>query len=123
MADCFAFDERLGNAFHFDGRLQTGLEAFFFERSLKGQSVDDGGQHPHVVALYSIHALSRALHAPEDVAPADDQAYLDAFPGDALDVLGVLCEALGIYSVILFAHQGFSAKFEQDSTVFHGAMW
>ena len=78
------------------GRLQAGFKAFFFQCTLEGQSVDDGGQHPHVVALNPIHALGSSLHAPEDVAPADDQAYLDAFLGDALDVLGILREALGV---------------------------
>src|SRR5687767_15891914 len=45
---------------------------------LHGEAVDDGRQHPHVVAGGAIHALRACGHAAEDVASANDDTDLHA---------------------------------------------
>ena len=56
---------------------------------MQRQRVDYRGEHPHLVALYAVEAAADALQTAEDVAAADDDAYLGACGGRGADLFGV----------------------------------
>ena len=58
MTDGTATDEHLGDLPHLDGGLHAGVNVHFFERVLKGQRVDDCGEHAHVIGRNAVKPLS-----------------------------------------------------------------
>jgi hypothetical protein len=78
MADGAAADEGLGNLIHLNGRLHAGKDILFFESILQRKSVDDGGQHAHVVGGDAIHVLGLFGNPAEEIATAYDNGHLDA---------------------------------------------
>jgi len=71
-------DEGLGNLIHGDGGLDAGSHIHFFEAIHDGETVDDGGEHAHVISRGAIYTASLALETAEDVAPANDDADFNA---------------------------------------------
>ena len=85
------------------------LHAVVLQRRLQRQRVDDRGQHAHLVALHAVETLLGPGHAAEDVAAADDDAYLYAACCRRLDLLGIGLQHLGRKSVVSVALQRFAA--------------
>jgi hypothetical protein len=112
VTDRPAPDERLGHGAHLDGRDDARHHALLLERVLHGQPVDDGRQHAHVVARGAIHAFCAGRHAAEDIAPADDDADLDAEALYVLDVHGDAGGDGGIDAEGVFAHQRLPRQFQ-----------
>jgi len=117
MPDGPATDERLGDLFHFDARLQARVESGLLERVLQRHRVDHGGQHAHVVGMGPLHATRGVLHAPKDVAAADDDAHGHAQFDHLADLPGVGFQHVPVDAVGLAAHEGLAAQFEQDAAV------
>ena len=67
-----------GDLVHLDGGHDTTEEAELFDSVLKGDGVDDGGEHAHVVGGDAVHVDGLLGDATEEVASADDDAYLAA---------------------------------------------
>ena len=72
-----------------------------------------------VVAFHAVESLAGALKSPEDVAAADDDAYLDSRSDDGFDLLRIAVEHVGRKTVFLNPLQGFAAEFQEYSVVFH----
>lgn len=94
---------------HVDGGEDAGFLADGVEGRTEGDGVDSGGQHSHLIAFHAIEALGGSAESAEDVASADDDAYLDAEGGDRLDLRGVFRETVFVDTVLLGAHERFAA--------------
>ena len=79
--------------------------------------VDDGGQHPHLVALDAVEALHGPLQSAEDVASANDDAHLYAHVAYFLDLFGVLHQPLFVEDARLVSFQALAAELEEDAFV------
>src|SRR5579862_4508651 len=89
-----------------------------FESALEREAVDDGCEHPHVVAGHLIDAVGGMFHSAVNVAAADDNADLHAKSLHLADFLGITANDIGIDPEILLPHQRFTADFEKDARVF-----
>lgn len=100
MAHGAAADVGLGDFVHLDGGHDAAEEAELFDGVLKGDGVDDGGEHAHVVGGDTIHVDGLLGDSAEEVASANDDADLAAegvnggdFGGYFVDKDGVNAEA------------------------------
>lgn len=109
MADGPAADVRLGHLLYADGRNQASKDAQSFQGALQCHAVDNGGEHPHIVALHAFDSGGFGLEAPEDITTADDDGYFHALFDEFLDFFGIMLEHCGGDSVALLPHQGFTA--------------
>ncbi len=97
---------------HADGGQHAGLDAGGRECRTQGEAVDDGGQHAHLVALDAVEAFAGAAQSAEDVASADDDAYLYAHVADFFYLCCVLGKALLVDAVLPGAHEAFAAELQ-----------
>ena len=70
-------DVGFGDLTDLERRLDPSRHPGPLQRVLQGQAVHHCREHPHVVALRSVHPDAGALEAAEDVSPPDDDADLD----------------------------------------------
>ena len=122
MAHRTAANEWFGDLFQLDGRLEAGVHASALEGALQSHGVDDRRQHAHVVALGSFHTAFFGLHSAEDVSTSDHDGHLEPRIHDGFDFLRVLLQSVVVNAKLLLAHQRFTAEFEEDSFVLHGAV-
>ena len=108
-------DIRLGELLHLDGCHDAALDAELLKAVLKGEGVEGGRDHSHVIGSGAVHLF--ALPAAPDIAAADDDADLDAelLYGDYLTA--DLGDDVVIEHVSASARQRLAGKFEQDSFV------
>ncbi len=76
MAGRTRADVGLGDLVHGDGRLHPDLHAALLQRILKGQGVDDGRKHAHVVRAGAFHLAAAVFDAAPEVAAADHDAEI-----------------------------------------------
>ena len=69
----------------------------------------------HLVALHTVEALRGTAQSAEDVAAADDDAYLHAHLVDFLNLSCIRSEPFGVDAVALFAHQTLAAELQENS--------
>ena len=86
---------------------------------LDGECVDDRGEHSHLVALTAFETGRRALHAPEDVAAADDHRHLHAGIHRRFDFVGVMHNVIVTYTISIVARQRLTTQFQQYAFVLH----
>jgi hypothetical protein len=72
---------------------------------------------PHVVARDAVHAGSSEAGAPKKVAPADDDADLDAELAHGTDLVREPLQELRIDTVIGVAHEGFTGQLDHDAAM------
>ncbi len=113
--DGFPFVVELADGLHAYGRHDLCLYAYCAESAAEGKGVDDGGAHAHLVALYPVEAFLAAAEAAEDVAAADDDAYLHAAVVNFLNLRCVVAEALRVYAEALVAHEALAGELEQNA--------
>jgi len=114
-----ALDEGLGDAVHRDGGHHAHFQAGLLQPVHERQAVDDGREHPHVVARGAVGAVgARAGETAEDVAAADDDRHLRAELAEGLELLGEPVEhgridgfAGGVVA------EGFPADLQHDAAV------
>ena len=111
-------DERLRNLAHLDRRLHPGLDTDLLERVLQREAVDHRRQHAHLIADDAVDPPALAVHAAEDVSPADHDGDLRAHvprafhaPGHGRDYARVNAQP---GALVL---QRLSAELENDSAV------
>src|SRR5262245_18279066 len=95
MADRTPTNERLGHLGHGDGTLNPRGHAEFLERILQGESVDDGGEHAHVITCGAVDAPFAPLQTAEDVTTSDDDHDFDVQLAHPLDLPGDIMHCLG----------------------------
>ena len=88
MANSAAEDKWLGYVFHFNGCLNTGLDADLLERAPQRESVDHGSKHPHVIRRGAIHPAIRRRKTAPDISAADHHCHLDAEIAHLFDAFG-----------------------------------
>src|SRR6267154_2535644 len=71
-------DKRLGNFFHFDGAQHAREHAFFFQRVLQRQRVDDRREHAHVVAGGAVDLKAFLPGPAENISAAHHDRRLHA---------------------------------------------
>ena len=114
-----AEDERLGNLVHRDGALHAGVDAELLEAIHERETVDDRGEHAHVVAGGAVDPALLAVETAKDVAAADDDADLHAECLDLLHLLADLFQGFGVDRIAgLAAAQHLAGKLEHDALVF-----
>jgi len=92
-------------------------DADFLQSILKGDSIDDCSQKPHLIGRNSINALGRSPNAAEDIAPSDHDGDLDA---ETLNLFDFLSDGLSrpeINPERMFSKERLSRKLEQDAGV------
>src|SRR5262245_66239799 len=111
-------NERLGDLGHRDGALDSSGYAVLFQRVLQGEGVDDGGQHPQLIAGRPFHAPFASGQAAEDVAPADDDDDLDAELANFTDLAGHVVNGFRANTDARLASQRLATELEQNATIF-----
>ena len=109
-------DVGLGDLGHVDGRLDTGGLPQLLEGVLKGQGVDRGGEHAHVVGLGPVHPCAGAGHPAPDVAAADHHGYVDLKLGAYVgDIAGYATDDVTVDSVAGLSGEGLSGDLQDDT--------
>src|SRR4029453_3598489 len=103
-----------------DGGDDARWQAELLERILQRKSVDDGGEHAHVVGRRPIHSARAGGEPPKNIAASDDDGRFYAERVGVGDVLGNLRRHRGIDAELLLAHQRFAGKLEKYSPVERG---
>ncbi len=90
----------------------------FFQRTLHRHTVDDRGQHPHVVALHAVDAGFFNGGATKDIAAADDNGDFYARVVHPANFSGVIIQYVKVDDLAFVAAvKGFAAEFEENSFV------
>src|SRR4051794_38094709 len=61
-------DERLCDLVHLDGGHHTRVDLLLFERILQGDTVDDGGEHAHVISCHAVHTTCLHRHPAKEIS-------------------------------------------------------
>src|SRR5690606_20113348 len=112
MAHRTSPDKGFANLLHFDRRQQTCFEFYFLHTILKSHALDNGGTRPRSVCFSAAHAAFFGAKTTIDIATADDDSDFHALRMDFFNILGILSDTIDVNSIILVAHEGFSAEFE-----------
>ena len=78
VTDRAAPDKGLRDLSHFNRGLNARIDAHFLERILKRQSIDDRGQHPHIIAADPIHAGCAHGNSTDNIASSNRGRDLDS---------------------------------------------
>ena len=117
VADGAAADEGFGDGLDHDGALGAGDHVGALEGVLKGDDVDDGGEHTGVVGGGAVHAPGGAILAAPDVSAADDDGELYAGLPGGLDLGGDVSDGSSVYAVADGAAEGFTTELQDDALV------
>ena len=112
-----AADVRFGDLVHFDGRHDAAEETELFDGVLKGDGVDDSGQHAHVIGGDAVHVDGLLGDAAEEISSSDDDAYLAAEGVNCSDFSGDFVDEDGVDTKAFTSGQGFARDLEKDSFV------
>ena len=107
----------LGNLVHLDGGHDAAVKAEFFDGVLKGDGVDDGGEHAHVVGGDAVHIDSLLGYSAEEVSSTDDDGDLAAESVDCGDFCGYFVDKYGVDAEAFAGGEGFARYLEEDSFV------
>jgi hypothetical protein len=99
--------------------------ATLLHRVLERERVDDGREHPHVVARDAVDALRRRRHAADDVSAPDHDRRLHAEARDLGDLVRDARDDRRLDAERLAAEERFPGELQEDPAVagFHGATW
>jgi hypothetical protein len=112
-----AADVGFGDLVHLDGGHDATVEAELFDGVLKGDGVDDGGEHAHVICSDAVHVDGLLGDAAEEVSASDDDADLAAEGVDGGDLRGYFMDEDGVDTEAAAGGQGFTGELEEDSFV------
>lgn len=117
VGDGAATDEGFGDVAHVNRSHDAGFDALAFECVLKGEAINDCGEHAHVVGLGAVHTDFGRITSAPDVAAADDDSDGCAGVAGEFDLGGHVAHdarADGFAGAL----EGFSAEFDQDAVRF-----
>ena len=97
--------------------ITRGPHALLLQRVLQRQSVDDGGEHAHVVGGDAVHGLGLLGDTAEEVAAANDDGDLDAECMHFADLGRDLVYAHIVHAKALAGSQRLTRKLQQNSFV------
>ncbi|OQC03717.1 MAG: hypothetical protein BWX77_00555 [Bacteroidetes bacterium ADurb.Bin090] len=97
---------------HIDSRKHVVGYLQFIQSRTQGQAVYDSGQHTHLIAFDTVESTLGTAQTPENISTAYHYAHLYAHDLQLFDLFGIFVEALGIYPVVAFPHQGLSTEFQ-----------
>src|SRR5690606_8018988 len=117
IGGCLTLRKTLAQFWHGDGGKNDGLDTKLDERRAQRQRVDDGREHPHVIAADAMPSASSHRHAAEDIAPTDIDADFDAHFAHTGDVPGDLVNDIDVDAETLFSHQRLAGGLEYDATI------
>src|SRR5579885_3400304 len=115
MARCPPPDERLGNRWHFDTRLHPRNQANLFQSILQRQSIDNSGEHTHIVGSGTVHTKPFSVLAAPDIATTHHNGDFNAQPLHALYLAGNALHDARIDTIALLAHQRLAAELQQNT--------
>ena len=118
MADGTPTDIQLSYRFHLKRRLHARNDAQFLQGWLQRETVDNRGQHSHVIAGRPFDAPLASGQAAENVPSANDDDDLDAKLAHFADLTGHVVNALRANTDARFASQRLATELEQDATIF-----
>jgi hypothetical protein len=113
VADCPPLDVWFGNRFHFDSRLQAGIDVQVFQGALECKTVDHRREHAHIIGGGSIHPAATRIDAAKDISATNDDPKLHPDHRDITDFGGHDIHDLGIDAKGSFTRKGFTAQFQQ----------
>jgi hypothetical protein len=105
----------LAHARHGDGRLDSRVDANFFQRILYRKRVHYGRQHAHIVAGCPVEALGSPGNSAEDIAAADDQAQLMACFLSRSYFSGHAGHRFRVDAELVRPHQRLARQLQQDA--------
>src|SRR5262249_1396595 len=125
MSDRTAADVRLRDLANLDRGLHARRHAGLLERVLEREAVHDRREHPHVIALRSVHPLAGAFEPSENVAAADDDPDLDAMGVNLAELDRGLTQDVRLDAVPGRAGERIAAQLQENSLVFQtrGRRW
>ena len=88
-----------------------------FQRISHRDGVHHGAKHSHRVRVGALHPIRAILDAPPEIARADDQTDLHTHPGAFLNGVTQMVDNVKIQPAALFARQGLSTDFQQNTPV------
>ena len=88
-----------------------------FQGVLQGEGIDDGGEHPHVVAGGPFDAAFAAWQASKNIAAADDDDDLDAEIPHLADLLRHVLHGLRTDADAGLAAERLAAELQQNPAV------
>ena len=92
-------------------------DALLLQRILQSQSVDDRGQHAHVIGGNTVHGLGLFGYAAEEIAAADHDRDLDAQTMNFSQLRGNFVHTLVLDTKPLVAGQRFTGEFQQNALI------
>ena len=94
-------------------RLEPDIHALLLQHVRQRHAVHGRSQHPHVVGTGTLNVTLAVLHAPPEVAAADDNADLHAHVHALLDDVRHLTQHLKVQAEVLLARQCLAADLQQ----------
>lgn len=115
MLDCPTLDEKLAYAVDFERAHDAHFPSVPLDGVSKRDSVDNGREHSHVVALGAVEAFGGHRRPSEDIASSDDDD--DLFPRirESDDLGGEGMEEVDVDSVSYGTLERFAGKFEKEA--------
>ena len=117
MAHGTTTDVGLAHLVHLDSAHNTAGRVVALDGVLQGECVHDGGEHADVVGLSAVHATGGTGDAAEDVAPAHDDADLDALLVKGLDIASESIGDGGVDAVLALPHQRLTGQLQKNALV------
>ena len=100
---------------------RSGVDAHFLPDGFKSrtqcQTVDDRGQHTHLIALHAVKTTGGTTQTAEDISAANDDGYFDAEAGNLLYLCCILLQAGLVYTILFLSHEALATEFEKDSFI------
>src|SRR5262249_35253913 len=102
---------------HADGALHARGHAQFLQRILQSQSVNDSGQHSHVIAGGAVNTALAAVQAAINIAATYNDDDLDTQLLHLLNLASDVMHRFGIDTVAALAPESFATQFQKNSAV------
>ena len=101
---------------------KPGVQPVLLQHIRHGNGVHNRGQHSHGIAVRTLHFAAAVLHAPPEIAAADDQADLDT---QIMALANHFTHGVNLGKIQAYRHilgnaltQGFAAELQQNPPIF-----
>ena len=111
-------NEGFGDLIHRNRGLDAGADVHFLQTIHDRETVDDGGEHAHVVTRVAIDPSRLTLEAAEDITSADHDADFDAHFVNFFHLSADAGQHGRVDGIGAGAAQDFAAQFQDDTFIF-----